>query len=194
MDVDFELFWSAVAEVGVYRDGMQELIDFYEKSVMSGLINYPDIFNREFSNLRLSDIDFINKAWCKIIKPNDQMVNFVQCLKHEGFKIAFLSNIGATHLKTLRAHGRLMDLADVQHMSCEVGVIKPSLLYFQSFLMQHDDFAGCMYLDDRPENIVAASKCKFDSIKFELDSFKSKPPSVLKKELNKIRDRLLRGC
>lgn len=195
IDVDFEPFWIAAEEVGIDRYDIQDVVDFYQNSEMCGLVNYSDIFRREFPNLEPHNLDLIIEGWNGSIHVNDQMCNFVECLKHEGFKIAYLSNMGPTHKNFLRAReSRFMNLADVQHISCEVGVIKPSMLYFQSFLMQHDDFAGCMFLDDRPENIIAASKCKFDSLRFELDSFKDKPPSVLKKELNNIRDRLLRGC
>lgn len=191
VDVDFEPFWKVADE---FHHDTRSVIDFYEKAEMSGLVDYHDVFIKEL-NATYEEANYLIDAWNQTITVNDQMCNFVRCLKHEGFKIAFLSNIGSTHKIFLRARGRpLMDLADIQHMSCEVGVVKPSILYYQSFLMQHDDFAGCMYLDDRPENIIAASKCKFDSIKFELDSFKDKPPSVLKKELIKIRERLLRGC
>ena len=137
----------------------------------------------------------VTDAWNKIVKPNNQMVNFVNKLKSEGFKVAFLSNMGFDHLNYLnKEYPDFMKLADVKHMSCEVGAAKPSLLYYQSFLMSNEDFSGCLYLDDLKDNLKMGSKVRFDSMHFDLNDYNKDKPSDLKKQLDKIHDKLLLHC
>lgn len=191
LEVDMNPFWQLVSELGVDEEDMHRFIRLVQRPEFCGLVDMQDLLEDEFEPY---EADMLMKAWCDGLKPNQQMVNFLSSLRHEGFKIAFLSNIGLTHLNYIRENClEMMSMAQVQHMSCEVGVAKPNLLYYQSFLMQHDDFAGCVYLDDRQENVVMGAKCKFDSIRFDLNEYKKLPPSVLKKELTRIRERLLRS-
>jgi hypothetical protein len=77
-----------------------------------------------------------------------------------------------------------------KHYSYQCGASKPSKLFFQSFLLQNDDFAGCLYLDDRVENIKASCECRFNGRVFDIEKFETQ--TDLKKELDKIRTLLNR--
>jgi FMN phosphatase YigB (HAD superfamily) len=117
------------------------------------------------------------------------MFNFISNLHEDGFKIALLSNIGSAHAEKLESdYPELFNKIYYKHYSFECGMAKPSKLFFQSFLLQNEDFAGCVYLDDKIENIKMGSSCKFSGILFDLDKFNSKLD--LKKELDRIRKRL----
>ena len=191
LECDMSHFWQLSAEIGVNQQDMERYIRLFERSEFCGLVDIHDIIEDEFDGVESEEL--IN-AWSAGLKPNEQMINFLLSLKHEGFKIAFLSNIGSEHLRYIRNNfPEMMSLATIQHMSCEVGVAKPSYLYYQSFLMQNDDFSGCVYLDDIKENVITGTKFKFNSIQFKLNKYKNQPPSVLKKKLDQIKDLLLRS-
>jgi len=191
LEFDMSHFWQLSSEIGVNQEDMERYIRLFERSDFCGLVEIRDVIEDEFDG---AEAEELISAWSAGIKLNEQMMNFLLSIKHEGFKIAYLSNIGFEHLRYIRKNfTEMMSLAAIQHMSCEVGVAKPSCLYYQSFLMQNDDFSGCVYLEDRKENVIAATKCKFDSILFDLKKYNKQPPSVLKKELDRIKDRLLRS-
>lgn len=87
-------------------------------------------------------------------------------------KIALLSNIGPEHAKAMP---QIMKRAEfyndtIKYFSCEVGVRKPSTLYYQSFLMQYPEFKGCLYIDDLSENLDASRKFGFKTYQFSLET------------------------
>ena len=61
----------------------------------------------------------------------------------------------------------------------------------QSFLLNNEDFAGSLFLDDRKENVIAAAKQKFDALQFCISDMEK--PSDLKKFLDDINGRMKRG-
>lgn len=192
VEVDMRPFFKAVKDLGIHKKDIDRLINLYERSVLCGNIDLYDIFVDELGDE--SEAQHLIDAWCSGCRPNDRMSNFVCMLKHEGFKIAYLSNISSQHLNYLSSKfPDFMSYAAVSHMSCEVGAAKPSKLFYQSFLMQNEDFSGCTYLDDKQENLKSSTNFKFDSINFNLKKLTSEKPSVLKVELNSIKERLLRG-
>jgi len=191
LDLDWAPFYHVLDELNISHEEMNSFMKFHNRSDFCGLITLKQAFEESFDQ---TEVDLLIEGWNAIIRPHDQMVNFVKQLKYEGVKVAFLSNMGFDHLNLLRKDfPDFMNLADVQHMSCEVGAAKPSIIYYQSFLLEHEDFAGCLYLDDLYENVIMGSKVKFESMQFDLNNFKNKPPSLLKKELTKIQDRMLKG-
>lgn len=62
---------------------------------------------------------------------------------------------------------------------------------FYDFLLQHPEYSNCIYLDDREENVIAASKCGFNSIQFNLDDYKN-DEQALNNKLTDIELKLLR--
>ncbi len=128
------------------------------------------------------------EEWEKIPQPNEEMMAWIKKLEENGVKIALLSNIGKTHARLLGEKFPETYANKVLHLSCEVGARKPSKLYYQSFLMDHPEFKGCLYLDDRQENIEVGNKYGFKSVKFDLDDFQD--PLKLKAQLNIFRDML----
>jgi FMN phosphatase YigB (HAD superfamily) len=151
-------------------------------------VRFPEIFANGQMDKYWNEIE---AAWNDSLRENDIMMNFVSTLKSEGVKIALLSNIGLDHAKFIRSNCSEVFNRCIQHFSFEVGAAKPQMLYYQSFLLNNEDFAGCVYLDDRKENIVAGAKQKFDAIHFDLDDLKK--PSNIKQALYKIKERMQKG-
>ena len=113
-------------------------------------------------------------AWNKSVVPNEKMVNWIASLKQVDVKIAILSNIGIDHVNYIKEICPTLFDDCALHLSCEVGAQKPSKIYYQSFLMQHPEFKGSFYLDDREENCHSGKEFGLNSIQFDLKKFNFK--------------------
>ena len=108
--------------------------------------------------------------WNKVITANSTVVGFLEKLLDENVKIALLSNIGIEHSGLIgNILGGFLYQNSIKFFSCEVGARKPNFLYYKTFLDMYPEFNGCLYLDDRIENIEGGKKFGFRSFHFELD-------------------------
>jgi len=172
----------------IYWENVVPHLENMEKLDYLGMINRSKHLETTF---RINNADYLNDIWNSTVTINNQMMNFLVKLKDAGVKIALLSNMGPDHAKYLREkYPELFDKT-IQHLSFEAGAFKPSKLFYQSFLMSNEDFAGCVYLDDVKENIISGTKMKFDAIHFDLRDFEK--PSELKKRLETIYDKITTG-
>ena len=111
-------------------------------------------------NLTISSVPVMNGVLRSLLNPDDKNYS----------KIALLSNMGQEHAK-LMSNILSKDVYDnvIKFFSYEVGARKPSLLYYKTFLDVHPEFAGCLYIDDREENVDAGKKIGFKAVQFDLN-------------------------
>lgn len=150
-----------------------------------GLVTYSNYLktNKGFQKELLN---IVMNSWNQMLKPNEQMIEFVKELKSKYYKIAFLSNMGYDHYNFLnKEYKDFMDLADVQHISCKVGACKPSLLYFQSFLSKNPEFTDCLFIDDMKENLETAKELFCDTYQLNISKLSD---IELSKEIQNIKD------
>ena len=141
-----------------------------------------------FSN---KTINILTDAWLNIPKPNEEMMEWVKDLEdNHNVKIALLSNIGKTHAHLIGEKFPETFKNKILHLSCEVGARKPTKLYYQSFLWDHPEFKGCLYLDDRLENIEAGKQYGFLAEKFDLEEFNKLSPENRKNQLDYLKSLL----
>jgi FMN phosphatase YigB (HAD superfamily) len=152
-------------------------------------------------------INKINDCWMDTLKANDIMLEYLVNLMfidkslstnvRTNVQVALLSNIGKEHASKLK--NTFDDLlwngygtydACVKHLSFEVGARKPSLIYYQSFLQMHPEFKGCVYVDDREENLITAEKLGFKSFKFSLKNY-TKNHTISTNDEYKLKDKLI---
>jgi FMN phosphatase YigB (HAD superfamily) len=117
-------------------------------------------------------------VWGKVIYPNESILNFFATEVSLGrLNVALLSNVGLEHSarmkEILNANGRNLFDNSVKHLSCQVGARKPTKLYYQSFLMQHPEFASAAYLDDLIENLEAGAEFGLRPFHFALTAHTS---------------------
>ena len=145
----------------------------------------------KFPGLTVDAKNALLEAWNNTITPNVHMMNFMTDLKSEGVKIALLSNMGLEHAKHISKKYPEVFEGNFCHLSFEVGAFKPTKLFYQSFLLDHEDFLGCVYLDDLKENIEAGANFKFKGIHFDLNNYNDASLSILKKKLKEIKTKVL---
>ena len=85
-------------------------------------------------------------------------------------KVALLSNIGVEHAQMMETKLELGGFfpGAIKHFSCHVGARKPSMVYYQSFLLQHPEFFGCLYVDDVADNLNASKAFGFRTFQMTL--------------------------
>lgn len=176
--VDLKKFTRKIVSLGIFPDSLTawDFLTSIQASQDLGLNNirsdffklkcYPDI------------LDYVVTAWYEVVTPSAPMLDFINELLNDRYQIALLSNIGFDHAKTLRyTCGSVFDRC-IQHFSCEVGARKPSLLYYQSFILKHPDwFDNSIFFDDRPENIKASFPYMNGNL-FNLDDYENDEKAV----------------
>ena len=130
------------------------------------------------------------QAWNDSVYPNDHIIERLNLMRREhNLQVALLSNIGIEHSEMMKhklAEGGFFPGA-IKHFSCFVGARKPSSIYYQSFLLQHPQFKGCLYVDDLQENLEASKAFGFQTYHFTLEDPKylDKVKEIEKLALNK---------
>lgn len=143
----------------------------FQHSQEIGLYNIRQSFyqlNQKFSDKILDDI---YDRWIKTFTPSLPMIDLVEELIGNGYRVALLSNIGPDHAMAVRNKCKIFE-ACIQHFSCEVGARKPTRLFFQSFLSQYGWSDITKYFDDRKENIAMGSEY-YNAILFDINNYTS---------------------
>lgn len=116
-------------------------------------------------------INKIIKNWNDSIIPDMFILENLHAMKRKyDLKIALLSNIGVEHADMMMDKLSPFNLINesILHFSCFVGARKPSLLFYQSFILQHPEFTGCVYVDDLKENLIMGAQLQFKPYLFNL--------------------------
>lgn len=120
-------------------------------------------------------INDLMKAWSNTISPEPVMISLIEELIDNGTKVALLSNIGFEHAIQMKTSlgPKIYDNA-VRFFSCEVGARKPTILYYRTFLDMYPEFKGCIYLDDKIDNVEGGKLLGLNGIQFDLSVLKTK--------------------
>ena len=137
-----------------------------------GLTQISDELRDHFKIKSPIIIQNLINEWNRVITADSTVVSFLEKLLDQNVKIALLSNIGIEHSGLIgNILGGFLYQNSIKFFSCEVGARKPSFLYYKTFLDIYPEFKGCLYLDDRIENVHGGDKFGFKSVHFELDKY-----------------------
>ena len=182
LDVDFTKFTQQLSYIDLDNSDNSYTLNFLQKQEDLN-ISIRDCFSYTFKVFK-PNIEMLEKTWNESVSLNDSIWKFINNLQDEGVEIAFLSNIGPTHTKYLKEKYPELFNKTIPHLSFEVGARKPSKLFFQSFLLDREEFLGSIYVDDLEENLKAGKKYGFTSFNFSLDKWTNLSQSNQKKELD----------
>lgn len=183
---DLSIFTRRLSEIiGINDHDAFFFLEHIQKLQDIGATSVADSLKYKFV-LSQSDIDTLLEAWNATLTPSEMMLSFMDKLRFDGIKIALLSNMGPEHIQYLRKECPRMFDNTHQHISSEVGARKPNKLFFQSFFLDHDEFKGCVYVDDIEENLKIGKKYSFKVYQFNLDSILKLPLGQQKQELDRL--------
>lgn len=98
---------------------------------------------------RRCEPDQLRRAVGDIFTLNTEMLEIVQLLKRQNFRLVILSNTCVTHIEWIRTHHPLLDLFDDLVLSYEVGACKPEAAIFAAALKTIQCAPeDCFYTDD----------------------------------------------
>jgi len=181
-----EKFYVKAHELGIDQENYEFFLELLQTVQDLGILTFRQGLRTRY-RLHNDDIDALVEAWLSTLEPNEMMLNYFKNLQDEGAKIALLSNIGLEHSDHLKNIMPEIFYKSIEHLSYEVGARKPSKAYYQSFLTDHPEWIGSVYVDDRDENLKAGKKYSFKTFKFDLEEIILLPLSKQKKELDKIK-------
>lgn len=117
------------------------------------------------------------REFARRYKINQKVIDIVKNLKHQGYKLAVLSNTCKPHVECNRKHG-IYDEFSLLVLSNEVGILKPDPRIYEFTLEKLGvKPEETIYIDDIEEYVVAAERLGMKGMVF-------KNPSQLKEELS----------
>lgn len=160
----FDSLWNE------YDQGLYSVEEMIEKGV------------KQFPELELS-IKKLMYHWTEFVIPLKDNVAFIKDLKRLGYNVYILSNIPEDDTKYLRSCG-VFDNIDGGVFSYEYKKIKPDPEIFHILLKKYNlKTSECLFLDDRKDNVVAASNLGFETIEVK-DS--SKVIDLIKEKISEV--------
>ena len=112
------------------------------------------------------DIEKIEKDYLDTIEINDGFLNFVSSVS-KYYKMAIISNDSSRWSKYIREKFDINKYFDVISISGDLKIQKPDERIFQLTIEQLGCKAeDCLYVDDREENLEAASKVGMNAVLF----------------------------
>ena len=163
---------SAVSELRVTEKGVEvKLVDRVRaletlwKLLDAGLLSRYEANQRMLTHAKEHDCVFevqgVLDDWMSMLRPRRRMQTLVAQLKQRGYCVYYLSNIPEDVLDLLM-HRDFEGLFDGGVASCEVKINKPDPRIYQALLDKYHLRADeCIFIDDRAENLVAASALGF---------------------------------
>jgi FMN phosphatase YigB (HAD superfamily) len=186
--VDFTKFYARISkDFNLSEFEIERFLYRAQKPHDLGILNIKGELAQSFNIKSEALLEDYMKLWDETISPNIIVMDFLNRLISDDCKIALLSNMGSEHAKVIPRLFSYYDLY-IKFLSCEVGAQKPTLLYYKTFLDMHPEFKGCLYVDDRQENLDMGKQFGFQGFHFDLDQLKTTPN--IAKKLNEIKDLL----
>jgi hypothetical protein len=148
-DMDYSHFYQILSELNYDPVMINNYMGKNIKLDRFGIFSIRNTFEYDFDPIICNDL---LRAWNDVPKLNIHMLKFLEDLSLK-VDIIFLSDIGEEHLNKIRSdYPELMELAKIQHMSCEVGTIKSKKLFYQSLFM-NNKYNNYYYFDDKQEKL-----------------------------------------
>ena len=172
-----------------FNERQEEVKSFYFDSLWDeydqGLYSVEEMIEKgvkQFPELELN-IKELMYHWTEFVIPLKDNVAYIKDLKRFGYKVYILSNIPEDDTKYLRSCG-VFDNIDGGVFSYEYKKIKPDPEIFHILLKKYDLKASeFLFLDDRKDNVVAASNLGFETIEVK-DS--SKVIDLIKEKISEV--------
>lgn len=160
-DVNFDNFLKELEALGVSHEEAWFFLNRIQPLQDVGHTNIKIELQHVFG-IKPKDAPHVIEAWNESIQPNPISVkNFYEIVDEKPGKVAILSNIGHEHIEIVSSRiGGNFDRC-MKHMSCEVGLRKPSRMYYKSFLDENPQFKEAIYIDDRHENLQTGGEYGF---------------------------------
>lgn len=128
-------------------------------------------FTRECNRLlNLSmTVEEFRPIWSDMFQLDHGMINLVEELKQNN-QLLLLSNTSPWHFAWVEYNFAISRHFDDLVLSYEVGYMKPAEQIYQAALKKADNPTTAIFIDDLPENVIAAERLGIRSLLFESEA------------------------
>lgn len=167
-------FAQAVAdEIGVAREAYQAAYFHHNQKINRGEITWPQLWGLVLSELGHPNDPELTQKITQISEIanadnlNNNMLDLVDTLRANGYKVGLLSNNTADKAALMRQHG-LDKHFDVLDVSVETGLVKPDPAAFKHLVHGLGiDVSELVFIDDAPRSLSTATETGFTPILFD---------------------------
>ena len=153
----------------------QEEIKLLNNSLETGKLEDSEFFETIASSCKyLKSPSSIEKGWNELLGTLTDQNLFLKKLKQR-YTLCLVSNTNITHIKTIKKNSgpflwnNFIRQFEALFLSYEIGHRKPNPAYFNHVLKQLNiNPNAVLFIDDSDENIEAANKLGFKTLKFNL--------------------------
>lgn len=153
----------------------QEEIKLLNNSLETGKLEDSEFFETIASSCKyLKSPSSIEKGWNELLGTLTDQNLFLKKLKQR-YTLCLVSNTNITHIKTIKKDSgpflwnNFIRQFEALFLSYEIGYRKPNPAYFNHALKQLNiNPNAVLFIDDSDENIEAANKLGFKTLKFNL--------------------------
>lgn len=154
-------------EAAVYANDMSgpkerpDIIDRYE----IGHISTENFFSELKTMLQFKGTpQDLEAIWCDIFTPLEEHIQLAKLLA-EYYPLCLLSNTSEAHIRFVETKYDFMSIFRKRLYSYELGMLKPDpAIYHRTIEEMEADKFETLLIDDREENVVAASKLGWQTI------------------------------
>lgn len=183
--VNFDKFNERLESLNIHFQNTSKLKTFVNDIQAHQDLGIIDMSQALRHHLGVDDkfIPILLEEWNNCLKPNEKMMQLIEKYRSGVFEIGYhpepvqlavASNMGTDHFAYLSntyhiIFERNKGFSNIDaFISSQIGARKPSKLFFQSIMMDYPQYKGALFVDDRPENLKAASMY-FDTYLFDLE-------------------------
>lgn len=167
--VEYKYFLKNTGLNGKYTENeiyeiLAEPAIFYEK----GIINSDEFYRKVVRILSLNmEYDKFYDAWCSVLSETvEEMENILKVL-HKTYPLYLLSNTNEAHLNYVKKNFNILEYFKACFLSYKIGSLKPERKIYEYVLKSLGILPNeILYIDDKPQNILAAQELGINSYVF----------------------------
>ncbi|NJK93247.1 MAG: HAD-IA family hydrolase [Blastochloris sp.] len=115
------------------------------------------------------DTEELETIWCDVFSPMTEHIHYARILA-EYYPLAIISNTSDAHIRFLEKAYDFFPIFRKRIYSHQVGIMKPAAAIYEHALaeMKGDKYES-LFIDDREENVIGASKLGWQTIHLRPD-------------------------
>lgn len=165
------IYTAVGKKFGINKDLVESQFKSIEALVETNKISMNKFWDTLTKKLNISDLNAFKLLWKKTYEKNSRLdqkvVNIAKILKHNGYRIAILSNVIKSHAEFNERRGYYSIFSKV-FLSYKLRLRKPNKkIYLRVANKLGVEPCECILIDDSIENVIGAKKTGMKAILFK---------------------------
>lgn len=119
------------------------------------------------TGLPRGEIEKLFNAVPQFLTPIEETIDLIRAIRGSNIRLFVLSNMHSASINYLEERHKIWDLFDGVVISCRIQMVKPDVEIYEHLLATYGlNAAETVIIDDRSENLAAASRIGIQTIRF----------------------------